>query len=1110
MKGIDLMSKSSEKANKLEFGFETRDDRIVITRLRGDSKELKVPDEYQGLPVAAIAPKAFAGLRELEKVTLPDSLEEVGAQAFADCVNLRTVTLGAGVQVLRSGCFERCGSLADIEMPNTLGQIMRAVFRGCTALVDIALPEALEVLNRETFSGCSALESVNVPVGLKRIGTEAFKDCASLEEVFFYSQRGISDVRVTDTTLRETTLPTFIEYIGPGAFAGCSSLPSIDIPYGVRKVNASSFQGCTDLQRVTFHNLIKEIGPAAFAGCPNIASVRIPFGCNTIAPEAFDKGTEIVSTPAAPAKAFAKQNGYKWRAIELAEVAGSSAMVPRAEGEPHQSFYSSRELSQAVERFELRQPSYSAVDRRENGQDDRFVPSRFTLENGVYQGKSKDPDSARLMMVGDLMAGYFLQAPAYRDGKYSFDWNFAQIRDLLQQSDVAIANMETMISPSAPYTRETQYVDTRAHLNAPESYLQAVRNAGFDCVIGAQNHAYDTGVTGIIETLDRLNKHQLMHTGLFASKNDKRYILLDVGGIRIAIVSYLDGARQRAKKANFTKVGVDTLISLFDQEQVRSDIEAAREDGAEFVLAYCHWGREYTVKITEKQRKFAQWVVDAGADYIMGAHSHCLQPYEVLTRADGKAVPCLWSAGNFMSSGLIRKPHTTRDTVVMDVVLRRNEYGTVEIDSEYYQPCRILSVKDEGVRNYTVVPTDVVKGPEVNPELAEANSRIAKVLGAQIARAGEESKTRENRSKLSESANLGQDSSTESGLEKYEIAQRHLASIGMPKPSWTNILIAAEALNRGITVEKEAGKRGLLLSFDGATHRWVGGGVSSLNTPLARSVAKYKDVASSLFRGRGVGAPENAVFEPDDAKRAWAWSAPLQPLVLKPQSGEKGGGVHVGVRGRREFNRAFNEVSKDGARVLVEQFCGGVEHRCVVVDGKLISVVRRRPASVLGDGEHSVEELIKLKNKDRKGNNPKAPAHKLLKLGAEELRTLRKQKLKRESVPARGQRVYLRETSNLATGGDAIDATSEVSAGERKFIEKAAAAIPDLRFAGLDVLLPRDGNGEAPVVIEINHAPGIRGPHFPWEGQSRDVAGAILDAMFPTTKDATPKSVPES
>lgn len=1099
------MSKSSAKANKLEFVFETRDECAVVTKYRGNSKELKVPEQYEELPVVAIAAKAFAGLNAVEQVVLPDSLEEVGPQAFANCKNLRKVRMGRGIQTLRSGCFEGCSNLVDVEMPNGLGQIMRAAFRNCTVLDSIVLPESLEVLNRETFSGCASLRSVNVSVGLKRIGTEAFKDCRNLEEIFFYSQRGISDVRVTDKTLRETTLPTFVEYIGPRAFAGCRSLTSLDIPYGVRKINESSFQGCSNLQNVSFHNLVKEIGPAAFAGCPSIGAVRIPFGCKIIAPDAFDKATEIVSTSAAYAASYAKANEYRWKAIERADIATSSAMVPRGEGEAYQAFYSDLELKRAVERFELRQPSYSPAKRPKSDQEERFTPSRFTMSNGVYRGQSQAPDSARLMMVGDLMAGYFIQAPAYKDGKYSFDWNFAQIQHLLQQSDVAIANMETMISPSAPYTRETQYVDTRAHLNSPESYLQAVRNAGFDCVIGAQNHAYDAGTTGIIETLDLLNKQQLMHTGMFASENDTRYLMLDIGGIRIAIVSYLDGARQRAKKANFTKVGVDTMVSLFDQEQIRADIDAARAEGAEFILAYCHWGREYTTEITERQRRFAQWVVEAGADYILGSHSHCLQPYEVLTRSDGTAVPCLWSAGNFMASGLQQKPKLTRDSVVLDLLIHRDGSGKVKIESEHYHPCRILCFQqDENKnKNYQVVPTAMNMGPDLDKELSDASSRIAKVLGPQIARSGEESKTKMNQALLRKRFQQAENDWQDTGLEKYGRARKHLDSIGMPKASWTNILIASEALRRGVTVEKQLGKRGLLLSYEGITHRWVGGGTNSLNTALAQKVAKYKDVASRLFRDSAVNAPENAVFAQGDVKRAWAWSAPLLPVVMKPQSGEKGGDVHVGIRNKRDFRQAFAEVSQGGTNVLVEQFHDGVEHRCVVVDDKLISVVRRRPASVLGDGKSSIRELMKAKNEDRTGDHPKAAAHRLLKLGPDEIKTLAKHSLKPDDVPTDGQRVYLRETSNLATGGDAIDATDELSVGERRFVEKAARAIPGLRLAGLDILFPRDGDGDEPAIIEINHAPGIRGPHFPWEGQPRDVAGAILDAMFPMTKGVT-------
>ncbi|QTV80572.1 CapA family protein [Microbacterium sp. NIBRBAC000506063] len=144
-------------------------------------------------------------------------------------------------------------------------------------------------------------------------------------------------------------------------------------------------------------------------------------------------------------------------------------------------------------------------------------------------------------------------------------------------------------------------------------------------------------------------------------------------------------------------------------------------------------GREYTPEITERQRGFAQVVVDAGADYIVGAHSHCIQPYEVLKSADGRDVPCLWSAGNFISD-INLKPPITRDTLILDLRLERDAEGRVVLASETYHPCRIMNMRSgPEQRNYAVVPASAnLRSNELKVALRDARERITRVVGPGI------------------------------------------------------------------------------------------------------------------------------------------------------------------------------------------------------------------------------------------------------------------------------------------------------------------------------------------------------------------------------------------
>ena len=208
-----------------------------------------------------------------------------------------------------------------------------------------------------------------------------------------------------------------------------------------------------------------------------------------------------------------------------------------------------------------------------------------------------------------------------------------------------------------------------------------------------------------------------------------------------------------------------------------------------------------------------------------------------------------------------------------------------------------------------------------------------------------------------------------------------------------------------------------------------------------------------------------------------------------------GKNVHVGVEDRDHFLNAFYDVAKAfRGRVLVEKMYSGTEHRCFVVNGKLVGATRRRPASVVGDGSATIEELVANKNLSR------GRIHIPIKLDEGALSLLRKNGRGLESVPALGERVNLRLASNLHLGGDAIDATEELSEDEVAVAESAARAIPGCRSVGMDLLLPRDGEESDVRVLEINTDPMVSMHHFPHEGQPRNVAGAIIDGMFPSTR----------
>lgn len=316
-----------------------------------------------------------------------------------------------------------------------------------------------------------------------------------------------------------------------------------------------------------------------------------------------------------------------------------------------------------------------------------------------------------------------------------------------------------------------------------------------------------------------------------------------------------------------------------------------------------------------------------------------------------------------------------------------------------------------------------------------------------------------------------------------------IAELGV-RPDLNNQLVVAAALERQLSVG--ADPQGRVLLTDNKQAFWYAKGRSDINSPLAFQVAKHKEVASALLRSQRVTAARNVVFTADEADQAWAWAEPLLPVVVKPNNAKHGDQVHLDLVDRAAFDCAFAEVCASRHRALVEESVTGIEHRVLVIDQQIVAVTRRVPAHVLGDGLSSVTALVASRNSSRTGD----PIHEQVWLDPVALAQLSAQNLTPESVPAPGQRVWLRGTSNLHTGGDAIDASDDLSRDETDFVLRGAEALDGLRLAGFDVMLPRDGVGSTLCILEVNASPMLAMHHFPLHGRPRDAAGRLVAAMF--------------
>ena len=301
-----------------------------------------------------------------------------------------------------------------------------------------------------------------------------------------------------------------------------------------------------------------------------------------------------------------------------------------------------------LSKYELKAPDYDLIDRQYNPEFDvPREPLRYRKNGDNWVAKNnKGNSTARIMFAGDITCFEKQMETSFTDGAYNFDHEFRCIKDVLSQSDLAVGNLETMLYPQAPYRNEKYVAEQNFHCNAPLEFLQAVRTAGFDVLTNANNHDMDTGAIGIGETIKYIEKFGFIHTGTFCD-NRKRYQLIEVNGIKVAIVAF--ATEHNHKRCNLTDEGAKLLLNDYSKAKAKRTVNDAKKEGADVVFCCIHWGQENKTVHNSSQEKIANELADMGYDCIIGSHPHVLQDFDYIPTVEGKRVPVFYSMGNFVS-----------------------------------------------------------------------------------------------------------------------------------------------------------------------------------------------------------------------------------------------------------------------------------------------------------------------------------------------------------------------------------------------------------------------------------------------------------------------------
>ena len=304
------------------------------------------------------------------------------------------------------------------------------------------------------------------------------------------------------------------------------------------------------------------------------------------------------------------------------------------------------------------------------------------------------PPTVEIVMVGDmLMHGRVMESGLKEDGSYNFDHLFENVKDTIQNADLALVNQETILGGTE------LGLSGYPAFNSPYELGDSLINAGFDVILHATNHTLDKGKKGVLNCMNfwDTNYPEITYLGINKSQEeqDNDIFIYEQDGMEIAILNYTYGT-------NGIKTPDDMpyIVNYMDEEKIIKDLQYA-EENADFTIVCPHWGTEYVLSATDSQKKWAKIFMENGADLVIGTHPHVIEPVEMLTDENGNEMLVYYSIGNYVNGTSGTGEGTTNRMVggIANIVLTVDDNDKVYI--EKYDVIPIVCHIDEKTE-YTV------------------------------------------------------------------------------------------------------------------------------------------------------------------------------------------------------------------------------------------------------------------------------------------------------------------------------------------------------------------------------------------------------------------------
>lgn len=322
------------------------------------------------------------------------------------------------------------------------------------------------------------------------------------------------------------------------------------------------------------------------------------------------------------------------------------------------------------------------------------------LSNKNTKQDTAEPITFTLTSLGDTLCHNTQYWDAYnsKTDEYDFSYVYEDIKNYTLSSDITIGSLETTFAG-----KEKGYSNYPT-FNTPDSLATALKDIGVDVVSLAGNHALDYGYTGLCRTIDVFNNIGLSHLGTYKTAEDQEKILIkDVKGVKIAFINYTYGTNGIPLPS-----GKEFCVNLIDKDFIKKQINQAKEQNVDMIVACMHWGTEYRTTANSEQKDLANFLFENGVDVILGNHPHVLEPMEkkTITLQDGttKDVFVVYALGNFTAD---QRDEITRDSAILNLTITKNSDGKISIDKVNYVP--IYMYKNTNVSTHKFKILDIEK-----------------------------------------------------------------------------------------------------------------------------------------------------------------------------------------------------------------------------------------------------------------------------------------------------------------------------------------------------------------------------------------------------------------